>query len=434
MPNKNIFCNIPWYEIHINHDGSYDLCGCMTELITETDQGQEWNIRKYSVDDYWNSRRLRDERLQKMSDTPNPACGICQHQDSIGSHSKRIKENLKSVLFYDNNFNKSFEQSPHRTIFEHSLNNDGETTTRPVSYHLSLGNECDLACVMCSPYSSFKLAQDYKALGWIQDARRLNWTDDPAIWNQMCETLLATDLVNLHIIGGEPTINKRFHQLIDTLVAAGHTDYSFSFTTNGMHDLTALWPKLEKFKRAEVSFSIETLSKTNDYIRYGSTFETLIDNIAQARRDAPPNVDFVIRTVPTFLTITEYVDVIEWCAAQGLVVDSYFATDPVWQQIKILPELIKQVLRKDFEQLLVKLNRLKQNRPAGMTNWRNPAYALENCIKETESSIASLQPTEDYVELRREAARRLRELDTRRGTDITREFPILRDFLIEYGY
>ena len=434
MPNKDIFCNIPWYEIHINHDGSYDLCGCMTELITETDQAKIWNIHNYSVDEYWNSRRLRDERLQKMSDTPNPACAICQHQDSIGSHSKRIKENIKSVLFNDHNFSKSFEQSPHRTIFEHSLNNDGATTTKPVSYHLSLGNECDLACIMCSPYSSFKLAQDYRALGWIKDARRLNWTDDPAIWSQMCNTLLATDLVNLHIIGGEPTINKRFHQLIDTLVAAGHTDYSFSFTTNGMHDLTALWPKLAQFKRAEVSFSIETLSRTNDYIRYGSTFETLIDNIAQARQDAPPNVDFVIRTVPTFLTITEYVDVIEWCAAQGLVVDSYFATDPVWQQIKILPESIKQVLQKDFEQLLIKLNRLKKDRPAGMTNWRNPAYSLENCIKETESSIASLKPTEDYTELRHEAARRLRELDQRRGTDVTREFPILRDFLIEYGY
>ena len=230
------------------------------------------------------------------------------------------------------------------------------------------------------------------------------------------------------------SINKRFHQLIDTLVAAGHTDYSFSFTTNGMHNLTELWPKLAQFKRAEVSFSIETLSRTNDYIRYGSTFETLIDNIAQARRDAPPNVDFVIRTVPTFLTITEYVDVIEWCAAQGLVVDSYFATNPVWQQIKILPESIKEVLQKDFEQLLTKLNRLKQNRPAGLTNFRNPAYALENCIKETESSIASLKHTEDYVELRHEAARRLRELDTRRGTNVVKEFPILRDFLIKYGY
>lgn len=406
----------------------------MTELITETAAGKEWNIRNYSIDAYWNSRRLRDERLQKMSNVPNPACGICQHQDSIGSHSKRIKENLKSVVFYDRNFTKSFEQSPHRTVFEHSLNNDGESTTRPVSYHLSLGNECDLACIMCSPYSSFKLAQDYKALGWIQDARRLNWTDDPEIWDRMCTTLLATDLVNLHIIGGEPTINKRFHQLIDTLIAAGHVDYSFSFTTNGMHDLTALWPKLAQFRRAEVSFSIETLSKTNDYIRYGSTLETLIDNIARARTDAPGNVDFVIRTVPTFLTITEYVDVIEWCAAQGLVVDSYFATDPAWQQIKILPESVKQILRKDFEQLLVKLKRLKENRPMGLTNFRNPSYALENCIKETESSIKSLANTEDYVELRREAARRLRELDTRRGTSVLHQFPVLKNFLIEYGY
>ena len=108
MPNSKIFCNIPWYELHINHDGSYDLCGCMSSLITQTDTAQEWNIRNYPIEEYWNSRRLRDERLSKMSDVPNPACGVCQYQDSIGNHSKRIKENLKSVIFYDHNFYRIF--------------------------------------------------------------------------------------------------------------------------------------------------------------------------------------------------------------------------------------------------------------------------------------------------------------------------------------
>ena len=434
MPNKDIFCNIPWYEIHINHDGSYDLCGCMSELITQTEAGKEWNLRNYPIKDYWNSRRLRDERLNKLGDVPNPACYVCQHQDQIGNHSKRIKENLKSVIFYDKNFAKSFEQSPNKPIFDYSLANDGATTTSPVSYHLSLGNECDLACIMCSPNSSFKLASDYKALGWIADARRLNWTDDPAMWSQVCEQLINTRLVNLHIIGGEPTINKRFHQLIDTLIAAGHTDYSFSFTTNGMHDLTAVLPKLAKFKRAEISFSIETVNQTNDYIRYGSDYNTIIQNISVTRAMAADSIDFVIRTVPTFLTVNYYSQLIAWCLEENLLLNSYFAVDPVWQQIKILPNTIKRRLRDELQQQLARYQELDSMRIKSLTNFRNKEYVLDNVIKETEATIASLADTEEDHSLNQDAVFRLKQLDELRGTDVRTEFPMLKEFFKQYGY
>lgn len=434
MPNKDIFCNIPWYEIHINHDGSYDLCGCMSELITQTDKSKEWNLRNYPIAEYWNSRRLRDERLNKLGDTPNPACYVCQHQDQIGNHSKRIKENLKSVIFYDRNFAKSFEQSPNRKEFDYSLANDGATTTEPVSYHLSLGNECDLACIMCSPNSSFKLANDYKALGWIADARRLNWTDDPALWSQVCDKLIATKLVNLHIIGGEPTINKRFHQLIDTLIEAGHTDYSFSFTTNGMHDLTDLLPKLARFKRAEISFSIETVNQTNNYIRYGSDYATIIRNIQLTRAMATDSIDFVIRTVPTFLTVNYYSDLIAWCLEENLLLNSYFAVDPVWQQIKILPNDVKRRLKDQLQEQLAGYYELSSMRIKSLTNFRNKEYVLDNVIKETEATIASLADTDVDHSLNQDAVFRLRQLDELRGTDVRAEFPMLREFFKQYGY
>ena len=433
MPNKDIFCNIPWYELHINHDGSYDLCGCMNEVITQTDKSKEWNIRNYPVAEYWQSRRLRDERLSKLGDVPNPACGVCQHQDSIGSHSKRIKENLKSVVFYDKNFYKSYEQSPHKAAFDYSANNDGATVTKPVSYHLSLGNECDLACVMCSPNSSYKLAADYKALGWITDARRLNWTDDQAVWDDFCQTLLATDLVSLHIIGGEPTINKRFTQLIDLFVANNRTDFSFSFTTNCMHSIDHLWDKLSKFKRVEIGMSVETVNFTNDYVRYGSNIDTILGNIQHFKATAPENVAFVVRTVPTLLTINYYSDVIRWCLSNDFLIDSYFVTEPAWLQINLLPDYLKIRLQTEFQNLLDDLGSLNEFR-TGLTNFRNQSQVLDNLISETRASIASLALGNQDPDLVKSSVLHFKQLDAMRGNSVITNFPMLREYFESNGY
>jgi len=434
MPNKDIFCNIPWYELHINHDGSYDLCGCMSELITQTDQGKEWNIFNYPVEEYWQSRRLRDERLSKLGDVPNPACGVCQHQDQLGSHSKRIKENLKSVLFYDRNFYKSFEQSPHKAAFDYSLDNDGATVTRPVSYHLSLGNECDLACEMCSPNSSYKLANDYKALGWITDSRRLNWTDDPVIWNNFCQTLLATDLVSLHIIGGEPTINKRFTQLIDLFVANNRTDFSFSFTTNCMHNIDHLWDKLSKFKRVEIGMSVESINFSNDYVRYGGSIDTILSNIKHFKATAPKNVAFVVRTVPTLLTINYYSQLIDWCLDNDFLIDSYFATDPKWQQIRLLPDSIKMQLQTEFQIQLDNYVSLSACRITGLTNFRNQAHVIENLISEIRAAIASLALGNQDPDLIAESVLKFKQLDTMRNNNVVKNFPMLQTYFESNGY
>jgi organic radical activating enzyme len=406
----------------------------MSELITETDKAQQWNIKNYPVAEYWQSRRLRDERLSKMSETPNPACGVCQHQDQLGSHSKRIKENLKSVIFYDKNFYKSYEQSPHREAFEYSLANDGATVTKPVSYHLSLGNECDLACVMCSPNSSYKLAADYKALGWITDARRLNWTDNQQVWDNFCQTLLATDLVSLHIIGGEPTINKRFRQLIDLFVDNNRTDFSFSFTTNCMHRFDDLWDKLARFKRVEIGMSVETINQSNNYVRYGSNIDTILDNIEHFKNTAPSNVAFVIRTVPTLLTINYYLQLIDWCLDNDFLLNSYFATDPAWQQIQLLPDYLKIKLQAEFQQQLERYQALSQTQIKALTNFRNQAYVLDNLIKELQACIASLSLGNIDIDLVIESVLKFKQLDTMRQVSVVDHFPMLKEWFSIHGY
>jgi len=437
MVNPKIFCNVPWFEIHINQDGSYDLCGCMNTLIAGTEKAKVWNIQNYDIDQYWQSTRMREERLQKLSDTPNPACEPCRFNQELGNQSKRIKENLKSVIFSDHNFTKSFEQSPHKQIFDYTKNNSGMTITKPVSYHVSLGNDCNLGCIMCSPHSSYKLAQDYKKLNWISEAKRENWTDDDALWEKFCLRLLDTqNLLSFHVVGGEPTITKRFYELIDRFVDNDFTNFSFSFTTNGMQDITQLWPKFEKFKRVEIGISIETLSQSNDYIRYGSKINVLKANIEKFVATAPSNVDFVIRTVPTFLTITEYKNLIDYCLDQNLLLNSYFITTRDWQAIEILPDDIRQKLQAEFIQQLAVYEQKVNPDLVRLNNYRNKTQVLDNLIQEIKACIKSLDATSnpDIDLLRTTATKKLKELDSLRGNSVINSFPVLADFFRQYDY
>jgi hypothetical protein len=201
-----------------------------------------------------------------------------------------------------------------------------------------------------------------------------------------------------------------------------------------MHDLTLLLPKLARFKRAEISFSIETVNRTNDYIRYGSDYDTIIRNIKLTRAMAADSVDFVIRTVPTFLTVNYYSELIEWCFKENLLLNSYFAVDPVWQQIKILPNEIKRSLRNKLYEQLDRYQELDSMRIKSLTNFRNKEYVLDNVIKETQATIASLADTEMNHLLNQEAVSKLKQLDQLRGTDVRDEFPMLKEFFKQYGY
>ena len=437
MANPKIFCNVPWFELHINQDGSYDLCGCMNSLIAGTDQAKVWNIKNLDIDQYWQSDRLRQERLQKLSNTPNPACEPCRHNDSIGNQSKRIKENFKSVVFPDHNFAKSLEQSPHKALFDYSADHHGLTLTKPVSYHVSLGNDCNLGCVMCSPHSSYKLAQDYKKLNWIAEARRENWTDDSELWNKFCQRLLETkNLLSFHVVGGEPTISPRFYELIDLLVAQEFTDFSFSFTTNGMQDITKLWPSFSKFKRVEIGISTETVTSSNDYIRYGSNINVLLANIDKFISTAPDNIDFVLRTVPTFLTITEYSKVIDYCLEKNLLLNSYFITTRDWQAIEILPADVKSELKSEFQSQLDRYSELHNDQDVRLNNFRNKTQVLDNLITEIKACINSLdtKPSADLQALRTKAVKKFQELDQLRGNSVVENFPRLKEFFQSHGY
>lgn len=435
MANSKIFCNIPWFEININHDGSYDLCGCQNDKIIGTPLGQVYNIRRIPIQEYWNSDRLRQSRLTKLGETPDPMCRMCQVKDSTGYASNRVKENLKSVIFQDR-FDRSFQQSPHWQHFKYSQENQGLTQSRVRSLHINLGNTCNFACRMCGPAASTRLQTEFRALGWLRPEETFeHWTDSTQGWNNFVDFLdsNAGDIKVVHIIGGEVEFMPKFVFLLDYFVDRGFADtVNISFTTNGSIDYSRHFDILSRYRRCEIGISIESVEHIGDYIRQGGNIQQILENIQYIKDNCPSNTDLTIRTVPSILSLPSYHSLIDWAWQIGIPVDNSMLVDPQWLQASLLPREIKQEIVFRVSNIL---NRLPP--PEAKINNQKDATRMEVSIRnECESiiNLAQLPDPPDAESLREIAARRLDQWDQMKRLNI-RDYDVqLYDFLRGYGY
>ena len=132
MTNKNIFCNTPWYELHIYWDGSLGICCQESHKLYKSDKD---NIATMPIADWFNSEPVKQFRQQVLGDKPVSACSACYQEEQVGGNSRRIKSNQKSAIFKQS-FDQSFAQSPG---FKH-FNQSGITDTQPIDIHIDLGN------------------------------------------------------------------------------------------------------------------------------------------------------------------------------------------------------------------------------------------------------------------------------------------------------
>jgi hypothetical protein len=435
MPNSKIFCNIPWFEININHDGSYDLCGCQNDKIVGTEQGQIYNIKQIPIKEYWNGTRLQEARLRKLGDTPDSMCKMCQQKESVGYESNRIKENLKSVIFKES-FDRSYLQSPNYQHFEYSKNNHGLTNSHIHSLHVNLGNTCNFACRMCSPYASTRLQTEFLQLGWSQSTDRFaHWTDTEAGWNNFLSFLeeQTQNIKVVHIIGGEVEFMPKFEFLIDYFIQAGLADtVNISFTTNGSVTYSKYFKKLSQYKRCEIGISIESVNRIGDYIRQGGNITDILTNIQTMNDNRSNNMQLVIRTVPSLLSLPYYANLITWALDMGLPIDNSVLVDPVWQQAVLLPDTIKEKVISNVSAILAGLPSADNK----FNNQKDPNNIAVSIRNECESIIKLAQksaPT-DAAQLRQECAKKLSQWDQMKKISIQDYSQDLYDFLSEYGY
>jgi organic radical activating enzyme len=429
VSNSSVFCNTPWYELHIYWDGSLGIC-CQEahKLYTGTD----YNIATMTIAEWFNSDPVRDFRQRILKDSRLSECSRCYSEEDSGGNSRRQRANQKSVIFTQA-FEHSFEQSPGRKHF----NDSGLTATQPIDIHIDLGNFCNLACKMCNAQASSRIAAQEVKWG-IQSSQQFvgsDWTRNAKVWNSFKQQLLnIPGLNNIHFMGGETLLTDRFEDLVDTLIEHQRFETCLSFVTNGTVFRPELISKLIKFRRVGIEVSIETVDEHNAYQRQGTDTAQVLHNIDRYLEVCnDTNITVSLRPAISALTIGYFGGLLMYALNQGLTIKSLQVNTPRFLDAAILPIEVRQQYIVNYRHILNQLDSINLVDAYNASDPNNYQLVIKQQAQMCINMLTRSEP-QDVDHLRSQLVNHCKKWDKIYDLDARQLYPELVEIWDQYGY
>lgn len=311
--NLTKFCVLPWLNLNTNPNGNVKLC-CSIAMDHFVAKDRPFNLGYDDIDEIWNSYYMQNVRNLHRQNNGAQDCKDCYEIEKVSGHSPRKGQNVIWVnrKKTDPELSDHLNKVSNEELF--SIND-----ILPISLELRLGNQCNLKCISCWGMSSSLIHEERKEmlmsgkllennLGWIHNkwqeetdsvdqADVKEWYETPTFYKNFSR--MAPKLRRLYTTGGEPTLIKANYRMLEELVDVGNTDCKIEFTSN----MTTMNPKfyenLSKFKNVEIQMSIDGTEEIAEYIRYGTEWEKVKENVFRVAEMAAsrPNWRLVCYTV-----------------------------------------------------------------------------------------------------------------------------------------
>jgi hypothetical protein len=397
----------------------------------------QYNIANMTIAEWFDSEPVRNFRRNMLGNTPASTCVSCTKDENYGNDSRRLKGNQKSVIFTKTAFESSWKQSPGHTHFEHSINNNGATTSYPIDIHIDLGNYCNLACKMCWAQASTTIASQEVKWG-IETSRPFlgkDWTKDPVVWENFKQQLLEIPgLTQMHFMGGETLLTPRLEDLVDFMIKHKRFDQCFSFVTNGTVYKHSLMEKLSKFKRVGIEISMESLGLQNSYVRQGTDTNLVLENIKKFESWCNGSgITVALRAVPSLLSIGTYVDLMRWALQKQFVVKSNILVRQGFMNIAILPDHVKAAYLPPFIQMLQELDAVDTTQDFNASDPINVRQIIKQQLVLCYTALTTPQPSDADQQLQ-QLIEHCKKWDRVYNLDARTVYPELTEIWDQYGY
>lgn len=411
------FCPLPFIHLATRPNGDVRVC-CTANasgagiddnkgagLVTE--DGVNMNLREHTIEQVWNSKFMRDTRLQLLTDQVPTSCTKCFQEEVNGITSKRQWET------------EVWNEHLDMDIIVGSMTEDGSLPVNIPYFDLRLGNMCQLKCVMCSPHDSSSWIKDwklqypkYKSIELKQDQGwdskyDYTWYQKGSFLDTMKEQ--AQFIKELYFAGGEPLLIPEHYKILQFMVDTGNAgNCMLRYNSNGLElpeKLLELW---SHFKEVRFNFSIDAVGDKNHYIRYPSDWNTIVQNL-HILDNTPDNIIVNIACAVQLLNIMYLPELAKWKLSQNFKkvhihpktngdIGTHLVYFPSYLNIRVLPVELKELAAKNIR---------------GFTD--NPRWLgfIDYMMQEDWSS--KLPSTIEYLET----------CDTSRGTNFRLVFPEL---------
>jgi organic radical activating enzyme len=238
--NNETFCSLPFTEIFLGPDGMVKTCCSASYAIG--------SLNDSKIEDIVHSPQVTRMRQNIIDGQWDQACIQCQRQESQNVRSER-NNNLEEFIKTHENFSAEY--------------------FKPTRLDLRWSNTCNLSCVYCYEYFSYKWST-IKGIT-VNTLKDENENDFLLYIEKNKESV-----TNIMLLGGEPLLQKQNSPLLDIVPDAGVyilTNLAVPLKNN------LLANKLISAKNVSYGVSFETVKERYEYVRHGANWKVFDSNL-----------------------------------------------------------------------------------------------------------------------------------------------------------
>lgn len=262
LTESKAFCLAPWMSIHTWPDGKVYPC-CLWDSNSPVG-----SLDVNTMDEIWNSERLKEGRVNMMNDIKHNSCTRCYELEDItgSSYRKTInKIHSKTIDYLD------------ETEEDGTLNNQ-----KFGLWDIRISNFCNFKCRSCGTELSSSWYSDALKLGKkMRNNKPVITIGDKVDFMNVLEPHF--EYVNeIYFAGGEPLIMPEHYEILDKLIEKNKTDTIIRYSTN-FSILTyrnkQIFDYWKNFDNLELFVSVDGINEIGEYVRKGFKDEIFIKNV-----------------------------------------------------------------------------------------------------------------------------------------------------------
>ena len=399
LNNSKTFCMFPWMHMNVTPKGNIYPC-CSSDYVEPFA-----NTKDSTLAQAFNNDKMRQLRLDMLAGRKNEACTFCYKHEESSPHSFRKYSIEHFSHLYDD--------------LVPNTNSDGSVDKFNMAYFdVRFSNICNYKCRTCGGEFSSQWAQEEKQ----HDNRESNFRviqhadSTGKLLQEILDQIPHMELA--YFAGGEPLITDEHYTILTEMISSGACkNITLRYNTNMSNfkykkfDIIDMW---SNFKRVEVSASIDHYGPRAEYIRHGTDWNTVYNNLKQIRDIE--FVDYQFNCVLSNLNYATLGDFFKYMINNDLLrkhdhISVYHLLNPSFFSAQSLPTHIKDIGTQKLQNVV---DQIKEE------FW---------CTQHIESAIKFVNQHHTWQENKQQFIHNINRRDTFRKENFSQSLPELKEML-----
>jgi molybdenum cofactor biosynthesis enzyme MoaA len=282
-------------QVNIDIKGSWRPCCRFSD--DRSHPTENINLKEYKDSFYFQDIKM------SMEDGWHDGCKKCKEEESIGVSSYR--QRMNKILKDDNYY-----------------------------LDISLSNECNLTCRMCSADYSTAWNRLLNANPNLKQFHTIS-NRKPNRIQSIVKDIDISKVTHLKYLGGEPFITPEINDIFECFKDHLHK-ITFIVATNCTYFPKRYINFLSKFKSIDLCLSLEGIGEINEYIREGNQWETILKTFEQWKQLS--NIDFYIISTVQAYNIHDISNIHYFAKENNINLKLHKLNKPEYLSLNVLPE------------------------------------------------------------------------------------------------